>query len=172
MFLLGEGAPPTAGGGITTISSGSLPAATTQSFTSIPATYAYLILSVVGASSDTATRHPMVVVSTTNGVSYDTTAASYTALSNGAAYTEASIFNTGAADQVAAATWTFEAHFYGYQGGSYCIIATSLFDSIGGSTAPAAGRYGASTSAIDALQIKWNGTGNFDAGTYALYGVR
>src|SRR5262245_61121383 len=68
---------PTTAGGVTTIASGSLPAAATLSITSIPETYAYLMLKLAGVSSNTATRMPLVRVSTNNGSTYDSNAAFY-----------------------------------------------------------------------------------------------
>ncbi len=188
LFLLGEAAPPSAGsssGGITTISSGSLPAATTQSFTGIAATYAYLALYVSGASSNTATRHPMVVFGTGAGPTYDTTTASYSTKSVGGASpgawgpaleasaiaSNASDTAPGPTDQAANITWTFSLYIYGYQGGPNARYTTYLKDSSGVDLVFVDGFFVGSVAAITAIQIKWNGSGNFDAGTFALYGI-
>lgn len=162
-----------ASGGITTIASGSLSGAAI-SITSIPETYAHLILHVAGASSDTATRQPLVRVDTDNGASYDATAGNYEgtiyprstfAL---AATTLASLVES--ATQAAANTWTFTIWMFGYHTGPfmkwYARITTAT------ETYIIDGAYiGGGGNNIDAIQILWNGTGNFDAGTYALYGV-
>lgn len=173
----GSGANPSWGGGIATIASGSLPAATTQSFTGIPAIYSYLVLRVTGGSSNTATRHMMVVVDTDNGASYDTTASSYQCFTFGgtgvADAVEASMLSSdvGApADVTAATTASFTVNIFNYQGGPNAFYTCAYKDSAGGSTR-VTGHFVGSTSAINAIQIKWSGSGNFDAGTYALYGV-
>lgn len=155
------------GGGKIVLSSGSFPAATSISLNNIPAFYSYLSLQVSGVSSATATRHPRVQVSTDNGVSYDTTAANYI---GAAAFTEASLFNAGFTDQAAAATWTFTCNIYGYQGGPNAMFSAIGKDSTG-VFASQQGLYIGSTSAINAVSVLWNGSGNFDAGTYALYGI-
>lgn len=166
------------GGGITTIASGSLPAATTQSFTSIAATYSYLMLHVAGASCATSTRHPMVVFDTDNGASYDTTAASYSVLAGGGETwldaAEASAIAgsvTLPTDQANTVTWTFTLIIRNYQGGGFANYTAYVKDSSGTDKVFVNGFFVGSTAAINAIQIKWNGTGNFDAGTYALYGV-
>lgn len=168
----GSAANPAWGGGIATIASGSFPAATTLSITSIPAFYKYLIFQINGVSSDTATRHFRLQPSVNNGGAYDTTAANYVGQSNSvapAAFAEAS-FCSGIADQAAAVTWTGTVYIFGYQGGPNAYFTSQTRSSVP-STNDNSGLYIGSTSAINALQVLWNGTGNFDAGTYALYGV-
>lgn len=162
-------------GTVTTIASGSLPAAATQSFTSIPATYSSLHLKLTGVSSNTAARHPRVQLSTNNGVSYDTTAGSYAGglLNPGAGTTEtwaeASLLGN-VADEAAANIWNIDVTIWGYQGGPHAQWM-ALYSSSGGASKVSVGTYMGSTNAINALQILWNGSGNFDAGTYSLQGV-
>lgn len=166
----------TAGGGITTIASGSLSGASVT-ITGIPATYSYLVLHIAGASTNTATRHTQVQVSTNNGVSYDTTGGNY----NGAeaaggaspsflAFTQPSL--VGDTDDIGAAdTETITTTIYGYQGGPRATFTSFRYPSATGSSYYVNGVYIGSTSAINALKILISGTGSFDAGTYALYGV-
>lgn len=161
-----------ASGGITTIASGSLTGAAVV-ITNIPATYAYLVLQITGASSNTATRRPLVRVSSDNGASYDAVAANYVyhlAGIGGAfgAGADASVFDANTALGVAdTATGTIT--ITGYQGGPHMAFA---FRSLALATNNLGnGVYVGSAAAINALQILWNGSGNFDAGTYALYGV-
>lgn len=164
-----------AGLGIVTIASGSLPAAAVLDITSIPATYAALILRVTGASSATATRHPRVQVDSDNGASFDTTAGNYVGfivdegaliINNG----EASLCGPGAGDQAAATTFDIDIVITGYQGGARLQAQFSVRSSNGAIDSGLL-TYIGGTTAINALRILWNGSGNFDAGTYALYGV-
>lgn len=159
---------------ITTIESGSLPAAATLSIINIPANFTKLVLVLTGASSNTATRQVLVRVSTNNGVSYDSTAGNYvghkvtgTTWANYTTNALASLIDsvTVTAAQVFNATIQID----GYQGGPNALIHARV-------TANAVeyrnfATYIGSVSPINALQVLWNGTGNFDAGTYALYGI-
>lgn len=155
----------------TLIASGSLTGATVD-ITNIPATYSQLILQLTGASLDTASRQVLVQGSTNNGVSFDSTAGNYTGFKiNGTtttATTTASLIES--ANFAAATTQVYSLNITGYQGNTtqQCLALTN-------STTPFLGYstiyYIGSTSAINALRILLNGTGNFDAGTYALYGI-
>ena len=161
-------------GGITTIESGSIGTGATKDITSIPATYSYLILQLNGLSSDTATRQPLVQVDTDNGASFDATAGNYeafriTSTPSLVAATLASLIEGNARAATVTFTWTI--YIYGYHGGP-----NMWWRAKGADSAPASywghfGTYIGSTSAINALRVLWNGSGNFDAGTYALYGV-
>lgn len=171
----GAGTPPTfqtPSGGATLIASGSLPSGPTLSITSLPATYGCLILQITGASCDTATRQLFVRLSIDNGT-YDSTAANYL----GYRITTATITASTQASLVesanGAATDTFDAtiYIYGYQGGVFPLIKSRVTTSSTGSNYRGDMNYIGSTSAILAMQVLWNGSGNFDAGTFALYGV-
>lgn len=160
-------------GTVTTIASGSLPAAATLSLTSIPATYSSLHLKIVGASSNTATRHPRIQVSTNNGVSYDTTAGNYQVIrfnSTGTLDDPAEASLAAPPDGAAADTVDIDVTIWGYQGGPRVNFAWRVTTSTG-TKYLGQGVYTGSTSVINALQVLWSGTGNFDAGTYALYGI-
>lgn len=165
-----------AAGTVTTLASGALPAAATLSLTSIPPAFSSVHLKLVGVSSNTATRHPRVQVSTNNGVSYDTAAANYVGTqidAVGPTITAVSSEATLAgllADAAAANTWDFDIVIWGYQGGPHMQWFARAKPS-GGNELTISGTYLGSTSAINALQVLWNGSGNFDAGTYALYGI-
>ena len=163
-------------GGITTIASGSLPAAAIQNITDIPATFVYLVLQITGASSNTAARAIQVLLSTNNGSSFDTTVANYpgyniTTLTGGATIvvdTLPTIGDTGAG-VAAAATTTGTYLLFGYQAGPHKRFSSRIL--AGGTEYLSEGTYIGSALAINAMQIGWSGSGNFDAGTYALYGV-
>ena len=160
-------------GGVTTIASGSLPAAATQNITSIPATYAHLVLYLSGVSFDTATRDIRVSVSTDNGSSFDTTAANYVgySISGVPALANWSIGSLGGASNIAAAaTLNMQLTIFNYQGG---MNPLSIMRWVSGATeARNTINYVGSTSAINGLQIFISGSGSFDAGTYALYGIK
>jgi hypothetical protein len=173
----GTGSAPTwatpAGGGIVTIASGSFPAAAVLDITSIPATYAYLVVQVNGVSSNTGSNFLLTQVSVNNGTSFDTTANNYlgqmlnsAAVSNTSLATLGTYASTAGAAELGYATIVLQ----GYQGGCNLTyggrIAHSLTD-----RERTLGTYVGSTSAINALRFTWSAGGNFDAGTYALYGV-
>lgn len=156
------------------IASASFPAAATLSITSIPATYRYIVLQCAGVSCDTTTRIPFVRVSTNNGSSYDATANNYLGFNwlsgtGGVNSANASLLaNIGS--QANTATIDFNIAIFGYQGNQW---PTAMGGAV--QSTPARNTihsiYVGSTSAINALQVLWNGSGNFDAGTYALYGI-
>lgn len=158
-------------GGRTSIASGSL-SGTTLSLTSIPATYAYLVLQITGMSLTTNTT-PTLRVSTNNGVSYDSTAANYGGLIvnidvtptttnskiSTASLTPAIVLNN-------ADTATITVVIKPYAGGTYAQW-TTIYSDGANNVATVTGVY-KSTSAINALQLAG---GTFDAGTYQLDGV-
>ena len=168
-LTLSAGALTASGGGVTTIASGSFPAAATLDITGIVETYSYLVLQITGASSNTATRQPLVRVSVDNGSTFDATAGNYVKSSGSNAGTLASLFDGTA--EAAAATFTSTTCIYGYQGGPSAMWLSVNDDSVAAGIPAWIGVYLGSALNIDALRVLWNGTGNFDAGTYALYGV-
>ena len=140
--------------------------------TSIPQTFASLLLVINGLSMDTASRQYYTQVSTNNGVGYDTTAANYQGVFfNNATAGENSAPTLFLMNTLAAAnTSSVVIEITGYQAGSFPLAKTAGINITNGAAAQIA--YVGSTSAVDALRIIMNSTGNFDAGTYALYGVR
>ncbi len=161
-------------GGIETIvDTTSFPADVSVDITDIPASYSYLALHIAGASSDTATRAVMVQASTDNGGTFDSTAANYPGY-----YAQATptFTNNGLASLMgggtvaAAAATTVSLKLFAYQGGSFPVAEASITG--GGTNYTSSVHYIGSTSAINALRILWNGSGSFDAGSYALFGVK
>ena len=70
----------------------------------------------------------------------------------------------------AAQTASMQCTIFNYQGG---MNAQSLFRVISNTTSyHGSAVYIGSTNAINALRLRWDNTGNFDAGTYAIYGIR
>lgn len=153
------------------LASGSFPAATTLSITDIPEIYSYLHIYWNGASSNTNTRQMLIRVSTNNGSSYDSTASNYVGYQyTGSAVLDSTLAALNETGNVASgATNTGVCVIEGYQEGVYAKYSSMMFAN---TVRYAVNGYYASTSNIDAIQFLWNGTGNFDAGTYALYGVR
>jgi len=158
-------------GGATVIASGTL-SGTSQVFTSIVATYAYLVLQITGMSFSGAVT-PTLRPSTNNGSSYDSTAGNYSGIRTNidstpttttAKIATASMLESRslAGSDTCDATITIRP----YQGGTYAQWTAVISDSVG-NVSVVSGVY-KSTSAINALQIAG---GTFDAGTYALYGV-
>lgn len=160
--------------GATLIASGSL-SGTAVNFTSIPATYSYLVVQITGASPNSAigAASCLVQASTNNGVSYDTTAANYSgSYLNGATPATSTLASLGDSDPVANAADTFDVTVVlrGYQGGMFPAYQTRARRNTNAAWI-STGFYVGSTTAINALRIYLDGTRTFDAGTYALYGV-
>lgn len=154
------------------VASTAFPAANNVDILNIPSTYAKLILIVSGASSNTASRALLVQVSTNNGSSWATT--NYIGLVENAAGTLTTVtgnISTPANLQAAADTHSFVCNIQGYQGGGGCIAHTAGAQSYANGSYMCLSAYVGSTSAINALRLIWNGTGNFDGGTYKLLGV-
>ena len=173
----GTGSAPTwttlSGGGISTIlASTSFPVAAVYDITSIPATYAYLILQITGVSSDTAARQVRIQFSTNNGSSFDTDANNFegwrTGIGNNEFTASTQVIPIG--DATAAQTVNTTIQLKGYQGGSYPMYESRALDGAGNAR-HLIGTYIGSTSAINAIRILWNASGNFDGGTIALFGV-
>lgn len=161
-------------GGLAQIGTSTPTAVATVSFTSIPATYSGLILILNGISSDTATRFPRVSFSTNNGSSYDTTAANYPdtggVSTNGLALITAS---TQTAAQVANHSLTifnYQNAPWWFSTGANALTAGST--STGTSSSVFRWTGGGLGVPINAIRIDWNGSGNFDAGTITLYGIK
>ena len=157
--------------GITTIlAPTSLPAAATYDITGIAETYAYLVLRLDGVSSTVATRQPLVRVSTDNGASFDATVGNYEGNSSGGgATTLASLIES--ANGAAADTFNAQVILRPYHTGVNAMYHAGIRLSSSATNHITFGTYIGSTDNIDALRILWNGSGNFDAGTVALYGV-
>ena len=166
-------AAPASGGGIVTLASGSFPAAATLDILSIPATYSYLVVFVNGVSSTVGSNFLLTQVSVNNGSSFDTTATNYkgqllnqTAISDTTRATLGTYASTAGVSELGYATIILQA----YQGGPNLTYDGRITHSIS-DRERTLGTYIGSTSAINALRFTWSAGGNFDAGTYALYGV-
>jgi len=168
VLTMGADDPAWAAPSFTLISSGNLPSANLLAFTSITAKK--LLLKVSGASCATATRYLQLKLSIDNGSSY---ALTYTGFSGGtgtvvdAVYSTTNVLPT-ITTETAAGTSSFTVEI-STQGG----ICSGVFYS----TAVATPRPffavldAVPASAVNAMELIWNSTGNFDAGTYELYGL-
>lgn len=151
--------------------SGSFPAATNQAVT-IPAGYSDILIYFNGASSATAARSLMIQVSTDSGSTYDTIAANYP----GNTITAATVSQKAVASMieptsnVLATTGTDGIlEIKGYSQTTY-----KHFSADGDTTLGLAGSWTTTgvwknTGTITTIKFLWSGTGNFDAGTYAVY---
>ena len=171
----GSGAAPTWGtaapAGATLIASGSFPAAAVLDIINIPATYAYLMLQITGVSCTAAAR-TLVQVSTNNGSSFDATAGSYADVWISIATVSNAPLATmvyANSQQQAADINNVTLRISGYQGGVYAEYRSRISETTG--VNEVFGHYVGSTNAINALRVLWDAAGNFDAGTYALYGM-
>lgn len=136
------------------------------------ATYRELHLTISGASIDTASRGVGLRVSTNSGSSFASSGYGGVRLTAGGGVDDTTAYlfaetNFGTAAQTA----NIKAVITGHQGGTYVSCSAAGVGSLGQGLAYQ-GAYFGSTSAINALQILVVGTGNFDAGTYQLTGIR
>lgn len=158
--------------GSTTIASGNLPAAATLTISAIPATFSYLVLQVTGWSQGTNTARLRVRIGNT---AVDSTAANY--VGNVISGTTVTNLTTNAlaslvdgTTQTTAQTGSATVIIRGYQAGphkrfdSRILAATTESQNLG--------TYIGAVTAIDTLEISTSAAGNFNAGTYALYGYR
>jgi hypothetical protein len=165
--------PPT--GGIESIANGSL-SGTQVTITNIPETYTHLILSIEGLSIDTSSRGFQVHPSVDNGSNYDSTAGNFkgTDFVDGtpSAHTIASLM--GNATYTANAVVNAVMNLFGYHTGPKLKLASShAEETFFASRISSDVAYLGNGSNIDALRIIVSGgSGNFDAGTYNLYGVK
>lgn len=169
----GSSADPLWVGPSDTIASGNMPAAATLTITSIPNYYSYLELLLTGVSCDTTSRILMVQVSTDNGSSYDSTAGNYigftvttTTVTNNA--NGSLLGNIGSIANTATQTTSLKIFCY-QAGGNALGLGTAVQSTPSNYTTYC--HYIGSTSAINAIKVLWNASGNFDAGTYALHGI-
>ena len=154
----------TAGAVWTLIASGSLPAANLLEFTSITARL--LLLKVTGASSNTASRRLQLQFSIDNGSTYLSSAVGFY-VSAGTVADLPSGANVFPATSNEAAASTMSAYVQiTTQGG----LASGWYNSASDTNRVFQVECG-STSKVDAVRLIWSSTGNFDAGTYELYGI-
>jgi hypothetical protein len=158
--------------GVVTIASGSMPAAATLDITSIPATYTKLILTLFAVSMNTDTRGIEVLASSDNGSTFDSSGNYGHIIANGTVTNQANDdFIVFGGSQASAQTATLSVAIEGYQGGPSAI---TNFVGVYANSLPINGNMlrAGSGAAIDALRVQLSGSGSFDSGTYALYGIR
>ena len=148
----------------------SLPSANSVVIANIPQNYSDLILVVEGASVDTSSRAVEAQAS----------------IDNGSNYPSSSVFGHSARDTTvteifgganiispntitAAQTTGFQTKLSGYSANTWTKIETAGF--FGGDSFSENFLF-ATSGGINAIRLRLNSTGNFDAGTYALWGVR
>lgn len=154
---------------VATIASGSFPAATTLDITGIAATYRCLLLVWTGASNATTTRKFLVSLNCGGGLGTDTHSYKQivgTTVSSVAG--SASIFdNNTALANTATVTGSLLLPMYQSTGNKafqgYCFDSAAVHSTAQGVTV--------ATGAIQGIRMWWDLSGNFDAGTYALYGI-
>lgn len=156
-------------GGMQLITSGSFPVANSLSITSIPQTYRGLILVIKGMSFASATRSHKIRLSTNNGSSFIATG--YYGGSSDETVSDNTAIAFGAETIAAARSLNGYCTIMGYQN-SACVVAESFWQVDDLSSAFGShGLYATGTSPINAIQVIQNSTGNFDGGTYQLYGI-
>lgn len=157
---------------MTLLASGNLTGATVN-ITNIAATYSQLFLYIDGASHDSGVaREIQVRFSTNNGSSYSSTATDYRGIKIVGAATpaqkaRATLVEFGTA--AAAAHMTGHVLITAYRSAVNARFQSFLND--GTTMAIAEGQLANAGVAINALQFLLDGAGNYDGGTYALYGI-
>lgn len=152
----------------TLIASGSLPAANNLDITNISANFSYLKLDIARASSNTASRRVYLRWSFDNGSTFKTTG--YQSVRQGDSAFESDTALRGVT-QTAAEVSTTTVIIYGYSGSSSWVAAHAVQISSAGQFQTSYSIYDSSAGPLNAIRVIWDSTGNFDAGTYALYGV-
>lgn len=151
-----------------------LPSANSIDLINIPQTYSALLLVINGASFDVDARIALVRASINNGSSFDSTAASYQGsyIGNGVAGENDLATLQRPNQQLNALLSSSEIVISGYTGSPNTLMAVAAGHSVSGAEFFSSNIRYLNTAAVNALQITMNGAGNFDAGTYALYGLR
>ena len=171
-----------AAGGIATITSGTPTGVSVVDITSIPTTYSYLILYWTGISNATTTRAFNVLLDCGAGFGTQLHTATQIIGTTVTALTADSNQSWTQVTQTSAQVSYGYMIIQGYQSGpvtSYkgrsmdaCTSGAmdsgtqTVFDGIVASTGSVP-----ATGALAGIRLRWNSTGNFDAGSYALYGV-
>src|SRR5262245_57207179 len=163
-------ADPSWGGGLRNVASGAVPAATTFDIINIPQHYSFLLLTLSGISSTVASRAARLFSSSDNGASFNT--ADYNGLVLVGGVSPAA-FSSGFIDPgvltSAADTITAGILLLGYQVNNRQLAIGFTSASGGGNRVSLTRCTG--TGAINALRLAWDASGNFDAGTYNLFGA-
>ncbi|CAB4166089.1 hypothetical protein UFOVP853_14 [uncultured Caudovirales phage] len=161
--------------GATTIASGSLSGAA-LTLTDIPATYAYLVLEIVGGSGSSSTTWN-IQADTDNGASFDTTASNYLTddytrygSTTTPASSLASMILYNSSNVSSANTVAVTLVMRNYQAGPTKMDFKSYAKASGDDAFSVNGWWLKGSAAMNALRLTL-GAGTFDAGTYALYGV-
>ena len=160
-------------GGATTIASGSL-SGTSVTIGSIPATYSYLVLHISGASFNSSTGSPRLLVQ----IGTDNTSSNYSGYyiyDNSSTPTLGilSLASLGYSSTLsgAANTYNLTMVLEGYQGGSFPSFKTYSKETSDTTGIQTIGNYIANTTAVSSIRIYIDGTKTFDAGTYTLLGI-
>lgn len=155
------------------IASGSITLGATHEITDISDEYRWLLLYIAGLSSNTATRIPKIRLSTNNGSTWQSTNHMGMCFNSGLTANAAPTDCISQSPQTMAAAETDRRLFLlgGIQAGLYPFGFTLGNQSTNG-TYMGMGMFYGSTAVVSALQILWNGSGNTDAGTFTLLGMR
>lgn len=189
-LIVSGGIPAWGGsGGMTQIATSTPTGVSVVDFTSIPQTYAALVLQISGISCNTSTRRLLIECGWNAALGnpasnlagfYQLTGTTLTDASNG---TVQNLFNSAGINQAAAETTSATFIFTGYQSGAMTLFTgQSVIAATAGSEGSSGTRMltwgnalNASsnyfTGALSGIRLYWSGSGNFDAGTVTLYGV-
>ena len=156
--------------GLTSIATGSPTGVATVDITSIPATYRALVLHVSGISNATATRAFLVTPNAGAGLGSELCDYHQIAGTTTTSIVDTVEMYTGVT-QTAANTTDLILIIPYYQSGPFKTYYGRCIAAAGGTLTSFWGYLGSATGAVEGLRLYWNGSGNFDAGSYTLYGV-
>lgn len=151
------------------IASGGAGIAATCPIVGITDEYRSIILVLSGFSSNTATRLPKIRVSINGGSTYISTGY-MSEYGDGSAVATDNISQAPTA-VAAARTWNARIEISGYQNVGACFATGYWHCDDGSEFGSTHGFLTSGSGAIDALQVLWNGSGNFDGGSWFIYGV-
>jgi len=139
-----------------------LPSANSVSVNNLPQIYSSLLVSLAGCSMDTTARRPVIYVNgfTTNYAGYFVSSVAGFVLTGAISLAHTLITSAQACNLATVIS--------GYQNGSYPI---ATFNSLAADTGGGFAAYLGSTQSVTSLQIAVNSTGNFNGGTYSVYGA-
>lgn len=158
---------------VTVIASGNITLGATHEILNISDEYRWVCLYIAGLSSDTAARISKIRLSLDNGATWQSTNHMGMCFNSGLSSNAAPTDCISQSPQTMAAAETDRRLFLlgGIQAGLYPFAFTLGNQSTNG-TYMGMGMFYGSTAAVSALQILWNGSGNTDAGTFTLLGMR
>jgi hypothetical protein len=153
----------------TEIAAGSFSGATVV--VAIPVWAKRLFIHVAGVSSNTATRHPIILASMDGGGTYPITDYSCFGLTAAPAFVSDDAMVSMFTDVAAARSWDYDAWVDGVEGGGLHARWQGVTDDSSAGVATGQSFNAALDGRITHIRFGWNASGNHDAGTYSVRGM-